>query len=88
MLYNRDMIDPYRKNQQARYGSRSVQPKSQTPDEKAVAKSKAFLRKTEFQLYKRQGLSDEEAARRVGIKVPFGRRFNIIDIMKKINEGL
>jgi transposase len=70
-----------------RFRSRSPQPKAMTPSQKAAAKSKAFLRKTQFQLYKQQGLSDGEAARRVGIKIPFGRRFNIIDIMKKINEG-
>ncbi|MBN1168578.1 hypothetical protein JXA63_01685 [Candidatus Woesebacteria bacterium] len=81
------MIDPYRKNQQARFSSGRPEPKNLTPSQKAAAKSKAFLRKTQFQLYKGQGLSDEEAARRVGIKIPFGRRFNIIDIMKRINEG-
>jgi hypothetical protein len=83
------MIDPYKKNKQARFSSgRNVKTnKNQTPAQKAAAKSKAFLRKTQFKIYKQQGLSDEEAARRVGVKIPFGRRFNIIDIMKKITEG-
>lgn len=81
------MLDPYKKNKYRRFNSRSRRPKSATAAQKAAAKSKAFLRKTKFQLYKQQGLSDDEAARRVGIKIPFGRRFNIIDIMKRIEGG-
>lgn len=76
------VIDPYLKNR-----ARKRMQKKITAFDRAKQKNKAFLKKTQFELYKRQGLSDDEAARRVGIDIPFGRRFTIMDIMKKIEEG-
>lgn len=73
------MIDPSR----ARVRTQGMK----TASEKARQKTKAFLRKTEYQLYRNQGLPMDEAARRVGIKIPFGRFFTQFDIMKKIEEG-
>ncbi len=76
------VIDPYLKNRAQKRTQKKL-----SASFKAKAKNKAFLRKTQFQIYKQQGLSDDEAARRVGIDIPFGRPWNIIDIMKKIEEG-
>ena len=76
------VIDPYLKNRAQKRLTKKF-----SAAHKAKATNKAFLRKTKFQIYKQQGLSDDEAARRVGIDIPFGRPWNIIDIMKKIDEG-
>ena len=76
------VIDPYLKNRAQKRTQKKF-----TAANKAKRTNKAFLRKTQFQIYKQQGLSDDEAARRVGVNIPFGRPWNIIDIMKKIEEG-
>ena len=76
------VIDPYLKNRAKKRTQKKL-----SAAYKAKATNKAFLRKTQFQIYKQQGLSDDEAARRVGIDIPFGRPWNIVDIMKKIEEG-
>lgn len=55
--------------------------------ERARLEVRAFIKRMEYDNYIKQGLPPEEAARRIGVKVPAGQRLDPIDILRIIQRG-
>ncbi len=53
-----------------------------TPRERAKARVSAFTKRMRYQGYLRSGMPVEQAARMVGIKIPYGQRAKPEDIQK------
>ena len=63
------------------------QPEKMSPRERARTQVNAFVKRLEFDGYVKQGLPPEEAARRIGVKLPPGKPLSIMEILRIIQRG-
>ncbi|MFC1600522.1 hypothetical protein ACFL25_00395 [Patescibacteria group bacterium] len=69
------------------YGSSSNSNKKVSADKRANQRVKSFMRKIHFENYVRAGMSITDAARRVGVRIPPGRRLKEEDVSKILEKG-
>ena len=55
--------------------------------EKAKVRVTGFVRRRKYDILRKQGLPPEEAARRLGVKIPYGITLRPDELLKKIERG-